>query len=408
MLAHHPSGARPERSCSGPGPRSGARGRGVGLAALGAVLLLAGCGGGGVGGGGDADQSAEGSSGSSSGGLALAQSPEPSETCEEAPAIAQGRFAGTLRDRKPDPVIGGVCGGGGPDVFLRIEVPLRADLRVEARGNGFTPRVSLAPLGCLAAPMLACGADGIAELADLGEGTMVSMAIGVDEPTFLELSEVAAPSEGEDPLGFVVRVAMKRVLPTGEVCRPVERGRCASGTLCMPEVLAVEGEEDGAEGASDTEEAEPRWLCTTVPGDRCDDPERVTVKLSAGEGTLMVDPDAPQTDAHRHGCTGAGTRERVMRLRLPDGLGPFDSLQIRSDRPEVGLALRAPGCLASDELDCAGPSAAGSRVVIEAPDELERAGVEPYLFIELPEPGVLTEPVSLQLRRVVRGPPIGT
>ena len=351
-------------------------------------------------GGGDAEPGSEGSSGSSSGGPSLAESPLPSETCAEAPAVAQGRFAGTLRDRKPDPMTGGVCGGGGPDVFLRIKVPLRADLRVEARGNGFTPRVGLAPLGCLEAPMLACGADGIAELADLGEGTMVSLAIGVDEASFVALSDVAAPPDGPDPLDFVVHVAMTRVLSGGEVCMPAARGRCASGTLCLPEVQAIDDEQG--------DEPQERWLCTALADDRCDDPERATVVLSGGVGTLIVDPDLPQSDAHRHSCTGAGTRERVIRLRLPGNLDALDSLQIRADRPEVGLALRAPGCLSSDELACAGPSPDGAKVVIVAPDELERAGVEPYLFVELPEPGVLGEPVTLHLRRVLRGPPVGT
>lgn len=357
-------------------------------------------------GGGAADAGSEGGSdGGTTEGPLLAETVSPSDECSDAPLVAQGRFSGTLRDRTPDAAIGGVCGGGGPDVFLRISVPLRADLRIEARGNGFTPRVSLAPTGCLAGPMLACGADGILAISDLGEGTRLDLAIGVDAASFVALSDLAAPTGGDDdPLDFEVDVAMTRVLAEREVCKPTGRGRCASGTLCM---LAPKMDDAGDEGDEDAAGIE-RWVCTDVPANRCEDPELVTVKLFADAGALSIDPDQPQADVYRHSCTGEGTRERVLRLVLPPSLGPRDSLQIWSDRPEIGLALRAPGCLASDELDCSLPSPAGSRVTIVAPDELQRMGVQPYLFVELPEPGVLTEVVTLYLRRVLRGPPVGT
>jgi hypothetical protein len=45
-------------------------------------------------------------------------------------------------------------------------------------------------------------------------------------------------------------------------------------------------------------------------------------------------------------------------------------------------------------------------VTIVAPDELQREGIEPYLFVEMPEPGVLAEPVILHLRRVLHAPPV--
>jgi hypothetical protein len=89
---------------------------------------------------------------------------------------------------------------------------------------------------------------------------------------------------------------------------------------------------------------------------------------------------------------------------LPEELGPLDSLELRVAAPEVGLALRAPGCLVSDELACMGARPSGAQVVIAAPDELRQAGVAPYLFVELPEPGVLGEPVLVQLRKVLRVP----
>lgn len=366
---------------------------------LGLGLALAGCGGGG-GGAGDGDV------GSSTGGGTTGEAPgpelqSPSELCAEAPAVGPGRFAGNLRDRAADPGLGGVCGGGGPDVFLRVEVPVRADLRVEARGVGFTPRVSLAPVGCQAAPMLACGADGVAGLEDLAEGTVVTLAIGADPQMFADMSKTAAPVEGEDPLDFVVDVAMQRVLAAGEVCLPAARGRCAAGTLCLQEQLAEDTDTD-TDG-----ELDERWVCTPLDADSCADPKDVAVTLVDGVGTLVVDPEQPQSDAHRHSCTGDGTRERVLRLRLPAGLGALDSLQIRVEEHEVGLALRAPGCLGSDELACVAPSPAGAQVTIAAPDELQRAGVAPYLFVELPDPGVLAEPVQVHLRRVLRAPPAG-
>jgi hypothetical protein len=239
---------------------------------------------------------------------------------------------------------------------------------------------------------------------NLGEGTVLDLAVGVDAASFVALSDVAAPADGDDPLDFVVDVAMTRVLAAGEVCKPTARGRCASGTLCMlaPEVVDAGGDDDDDAGGIE------RWECTEVPANRCEDPEVVTVKLFEDAGALSIDPDQPQADAYRHSCTGEGTRERVLRLALPASLGPLDSLQIWTDRPEVGLALRAPGCLVSDELDCSPPSPAGSQVTIVAPDELQRKGVQPYLFVEQPEPGVLTEVVTLHLRRVLRGPPVGT
>lgn len=347
--------------------------------------------------GGGAEAGSEDSSGGTTGEPLLAQTVIPSDECSQAPKVAQGRFSGSLREVSPDSATGGVCGGGGPDVFLRIEVPLRAELRVEARGNGFTPRVSLAPVGCLAGPTLACGGDGLVALTDLGAGTVLDLAIGVDAATFAALAAVTAPPGGEDPLDFAVDVAMTRVLATDAVCMPAALGRCSSGTLCLPAPMA-----------DDDPLAEERWVCTEVPANRCEDPEQVTVQLVEEIETVIVDPNQPQADAYSHSCIGEGTRERVLRLALPESLGPQDSLKIWAERPEIGLALRAPSCLVSDELDCSPPSPAGSQVMIEAPDELRQAGVQPYLFVELPEAGVLTEPVILHLRRVLRGPPVGT
>jgi hypothetical protein len=91
---------------------------------------------------------------------------------------------------------------------------------------------------------------------------------------------------------------------------------------------------------------------------------------------------------------------------MPPELGPQDSLQIGVAQPAVGLALRAPGCLASEELACMAPRPSGAQVVIAAPDQLRQAGVAPFLFVELPEAGVLDEPVLVQIHRVLRAPPV--
>jgi hypothetical protein len=366
------------------------------FAAVVAVMAAPACGGGAAGSG-----SSEVGEVSSSGETTGANDPQlqvPSEGCAEAPAVGPGRFTGTLRDRGPDPALGGVCGGGGADAFMRIEVPVRADLRVEARGVGFTPRVSLAPPGCLKAPMLVCDGDGVAALANLSEGTVVTLAIGVDPAVFAALSGVVVAEGEADPLAFTVDVGMRRVLAAGEVCMPEVLGRCGTGTICMPAISTADTEAEA--------DGDPAWTCTPVAGDGCMDPEEVVVQLVDGAGSIAVDPDLPQTDAHRHSCTGAGMRERVLRLTMPAELGPQDSLEISVLQPEVGLALRAPGCLASDELDCMAPRPSGAQVVIVAPGQLGQAGVAPYLFVELPEPGVLGEPVLVRLRRVLRAPPV--
>ena len=345
---------------------------------------------------------------SSSGAETGANDPQlqvPSESCAAAPMVDQGRFTGTLRDRGPDPGLGGVCGGGGPDVFLRVEVPVRADLRVEAHGVGFTARVSLAPPGCQKAPMLVCDGNGVAELEDLSEGTVVTLAIGAEAELFAGLSGVAVKEGEPDPLAFTVDVGMRRVLAAGEVCMPAARGRCGAGTLCLP--ASTGGDTDTDTGAdTDTDGDASMWTCTPLVGNGCIDPEEAAVALVDGVGSVSVDPDQPQSDVHQHSCTGAGMRERVLRLTMPADLGPQDSLELRVESPEVGLAVRAPGCLASDELACMAPRPYGARVVIAAPDELRQAGVAPYVFVELPEPGVLGEPVLVQLRKVQRAPPV--
>lgn len=307
----------------------------------------------------------------------------PSDVCEGAPLVSHGLYAGTLRGAGPDAAIAGVCGQGGPDAFLRVEVSPRADLRVEARGHGFEPRLSLAPDDCRGGHELACSAaPGPLELRDLDPGTVVRVSIGADPAVFSTLNQESAPEGGPDPLSFVIDVGLTRVLTAGEVCEPAERGRCADGSLCLP----------GTDGM--------RRVCTPLPADTCATAQPTTVALdAAGEGALTIDPAVPQTDAHRHSCTGDGQRERVLELELP-AAPPQRALEITAGRPDVGLAVRSPGCLASAELACAAPIAGGARVVIPGLAGLRRAGVTPYLFVELPAGSEQDPPFTLQFRLV--------
>ena len=85
---------------------------------------------------------------------------------------------------------------------------------------------------------------------------------------------------------------------------------------------------------------------------------------------------------------------------MPPGLDAHDVLTITSPVDTIGLAVRGPGCLAGDELDCAAPSTSGATVTVPQPAVLQAAGVAPFLFVELPDPGVLGEPLVLQVQRM--------
>lgn len=312
--------------------------------------------------------------------------PQPADLCEAAPLLAAGTYRGSLRNHEPAPAPAGVCRGGGPDVFIRVGAPVRADLRLEARGVGFVPRLSAAPDDCAVGREIACAADGAIDLRDLPLGSVVRVALGIDPAVFSDLNLQPAPDGAADPLDYELAVGFTRVLAAGEACLPAERGRCADGTLCLAT----------AEGTA--------HVCTTLPGDTCATAEPLAVVLDAdGLATVAVDLAAPQTDAHRSACTGAGTREHVFTLRLPPS-PPGRALQVRVDRDDIGLAARAPGCLADDEVACAAPAAAGAAIVIPDLDGLRAAGVEPYLFVELPEPDAPGPSPVLELRLVPEPP----
>ncbi|MBZ5708786.1 hypothetical protein [Nannocystis pusilla] len=336
-----------------------------------------------------AETTEDGDTGDGSTSGVWAEAPAPADACDNALLVTQGRYFGGLRELSAESPIGGVCGGGGPDGFLRVQVPVRADLRVAARGVGFAPHLSLAPDDCLGGREIACVAGAPLELRDLAGGTVLRLAVGIDEAVFSDLKQKPAPDDGPDPLSFELDIGLTRVLEAGEVCEPASRGRCVAGTMCL------------ASKPGDAPE------CTTLPADTCSTAMRTPVVLDdAGEGALVVDPAAPQTDAHAHGCGGDGLRERVLRLGLP-ATPPGRALEITVSRADVGLAVRTPTCLAADELACAAGTGGPARVVLGRLATMRAAGIEPYLFIELPADSEHDPTFTLDLRLVPEPSPWG-
>jgi hypothetical protein len=291
---------------------------------------------------------------------------EASELCADAPSIGEGKVFGSLRGRQPD--LGGACGRGGPDVFFRLDVPLRADVWLEASGVGFVPRVGVLPGGCAAEWMdksLAC-IEGVGGwILDVGAASSLVLSVGVDpeDPALL----VPAPTEGADALDFVLDVRLREVLGVGVACEPEGRGRCGAGTAC----LAPEGD---AQGAS---------VCTTLAADTCATAEPVSLAL--GATTIEISADALHTDAHAHSCAGSRRPERVLALSVPQP----SRLTVSTEASDVGLALRGPDCDPDGELACDPPSEGGARVVADLPIPGMAAGDPILLFVELPsgEPG---------------------
>ncbi|HET6582627.1 MAG TPA: hypothetical protein VFG69_04255 [Nannocystaceae bacterium] len=289
--------------------------------------------------------------GTSSGGI-----PEVAgDRCESPLVVRPGVRTGTLANAQSDAE--NVCGPGGPDVFVQVEVDRRADLIVDARGEGFVPFVGVvescsfgaAPLGCVqGVPMTVLDLPA-------GAAPIVVVGIGDGDPA------LADESGGRE---FVLDLRLRAVLAAGEACMPKDRGRCEVGSACLPDRDAVAH-------------------CTVLAADTCATAEPHVLAL--GESTsITVDPGQPQTDAHEHGCTGARRRDRVLRVDLPEVLPPATSLRIGTDAADVGLAVRSASCLADDELGCAAPEPDG--LVLVVPDLLASLGNERavYVFVELP------------------------
>lgn len=305
----------------------------------------------------------EGADASTSGGVELGD--DASDRCEAAPVIGAARHYGTLRGKGTE--LDGACGLGGPDAFLRLDVPRRSDVWVQAHGVGFEPRVGVLPDGCSAdwAHRTLLCTEGIGGwLLDVAAGSSLVVSVGVaeDHPVLDEPPRLIGP----DPLEFALDVELRNVLEPGETCLPQGAGRCGSGTACMT-VPPPEDDPDATPGPS---------VCVVLPGDTCQSAEPLAIPT--GMTVVELDPTTPQTDAHVQSCGGARRRERVLRLDLP-GAGPH-ALEVRSDHPGVGLALRAPGCSPEQERACVDPDAPPAVLVAEV------GGAVAFLFVELPPP----------------------
>ncbi|MEX1366143.1 MAG: hypothetical protein AB1Z98_23665 [Nannocystaceae bacterium] len=288
---------------------------------------------------------------------------EASDQCELAPIIGAGTHYGSLRGTGSE--LGGACGQGGPDAFFRLDVPRRSDVQLRGLGAGFSPRVGVLPNDCVAqweTRTLLCS-QGVGTWAlDVAGGSSLVVSVGIDaeDPALGQ----PPPMLGADPLSFALEVRLRNVLDEGDPCEPADRGRCGSGTTCMPSPPPPD-DPQGPPGPA---------VCTALDGDTCD--SAVDVALGAGSSLVQIDPAAPQTDAHEHSCGGARRRERVLRLSLP-GTGPH-ALRVRSDWAPLGLALRGPGCLPADELGCAIDDVQAPELLAEIPADVA------LLFVELP------------------------
>lgn len=304
-----------------------------------------------------------GSGGEPSTGEVYEPSEDAADQCDRAPVVGAGRHHGSLRGNAAE--LDGACGLGGPDAFFRVDVPRRSDVWLQGYGAGFVPRVGVLPYTCTTDwthRTLAC-AEGVGTwLLDVAPGSSLVVSVGVD-PDHPVLD--AAPStDGIDPLKFALDVGLRNVLDLGDACEPSGLGRCGSGSACLP-----------APAPADDPEATPGpAVCTALSGDTCQ--TAVPLPVATGSTVVEIDPATPQTDAHVHSCGGARRRERVLRLELP-GVGPH-ALEIRTDHAEVGLALRAPGCLPEQERGCVDDDAPPAVL------EVEVEGFEAFLFVELP------------------------
>ncbi len=336
-------------------------GHGTGLALL--LCLVAGCRDAASDGGDDGPMSLSTTSGAgeASTGDVYEPSEDATDQCDLAPVVGAGRHHGTLRGNAPE--LGGACGLGGPDAFFRLAVPRRSDVWLQGYGVGFVPRVGVLPYTCTTDwthRTLAC-TEGVGTwLLDVAAGSSLVVSVGVDEDD--PVLDGAPPSDGADPLKFALDVRLRNVLEPGDACEPAGIGRCGSGSACLP---APTDDPEAGPGPS---------VCTTLLGDTCQ--TAVPVALDTGVTVLEIDPATPQTDAHVHSCGGARSRERVLRLELPHA--GAHALEIRTDHAEVGLALRAPGCLPEDERNCVDRDTPPAVLVAQV------SGSVAWLFVELP------------------------
>lgn len=292
--------------------------------------------------------------------------PTPAVNCSGAPTIRDGRFSGTLRGVAIEP--SGACGQPGPTTYLRVATDLRVDLEIVAQGVAFTPQIEIGADVCLQGQGVACGEGGVVGLADLLPGSTWLIRIGAahDDPALA----LPAPEDGSpDPLAFTVDVARRLVLDPGDLCTDGDESRCPTGTLCAP--------------TEDADDDPTLRICTPLVGDTCEDAEPLVIDALAG--ALEIDLDAPQTDAHAHGCAGAGTRERVLRAELAADFPAAAELVLTTTTPNIDLAVRAPSCDLEGEVACEIGGPAGTSLTIDDPAALAAAGHRPWIFVEWPD-----------------------
>jgi hypothetical protein len=282
------------------------------------------------------------------------------DLCEAAPVVGTGRFVATIYNAASD--VDGACGEGGPEVFVRVATEVRADLELAVAGSGFVPRLGVLGSSCTddwAAEGIACTRGLPATVLDVPAGSSVLVAIGIagDDP-------LLASADSDRDMLFALDVALRRVLAPGERCGLPGLGRCEGGSAC----------ELGQDST---------MRCAALEGDTCSTAQPVDLS-AVGSISVTIDPAVPQTDAHAHSCTGARRPERVLQLRLPDALPPAAQLSIATAAADVGLALRGPGCLPSDELACAAPSPDGTATTVDALVQRQGGFGSVFAFVELP------------------------
>ena len=275
---------------------------------------------------------------------------EGRDVCLSASAVTPGAYFGSLQDKRSSG--GGACGEGGPDVFFRIAVERRSDVRVSAVGDGFTPRIGVFGNDCAVRfedSGLLCTSGVPGWVSDVPAGAELYVAVGASQ------SEIDDSGDG----AFRLDVQARDVLPVGEPCSNEAWGRCEGGTTCMVPAGTLEPA-----------------VCTSIPGDLCGNP--IAVEVAPGATALSVESGVIHTDAHRHTCGGDRISERVYRLELP-AVSAEATLHIEGERVSV-LAARGPTCLTEEERAC------GSD--LEGLATIDLTGPLPrtlYLFAELPE-----------------------
>jgi hypothetical protein len=344
---------------------------------LGLALLFPACGGGDA--SEDAGQAPSEEAGADEGAPEETESGETGETggaasdpgefasnCNEAPIFSPGLYEGALRGADED--FGGACGLGGPQVFFAVDVQSRSDLFMAVHAETFTPRVELLSAQCVEGNAYQCRDASPATLYSVRGGTRIVGSIGIDplDPALLE-------EGGDDPLAFQLEIDLRPVYAQGEPCGPNTIGRCDGGLSC-------EIAQDGYR------------RCEVLEGDTCARALEVDLpppgSTTALELDLSADP-GKAGDRHEHSCTGVRSRDWVYRLdraQLEDlaALEGEHRIELSSAYPELGAAVRGPGCRASDERACTQEISTATLSVDPAALTQGPDG-DAYIFVELPD-----------------------